>query len=90
MDYVQRNARFPRIQELDGLDGQNFEKHFLAFFSYLLLILIKSMKREVHHMIQELDWLEIVKAERLPHTPQCVDELEIQREFDMLLVKTSL
>ena len=50
-------------------------------------IFIKSMKREVHNMIQELDWLEIVKAERLPHTPQCVDELEIQREYDMLLVK---
>ena len=48
---------------------------------------INKMKKEVHNLIQELDGLEIVRAEKAPHTPQCVDELEIQREYDMLLVK---
>ena len=38
-------------------------------------------------MIQELDGLEILKSEKAPNAPQCVDEFEIPREYDMLLVK---
>ena len=38
-------------------------------------------------MIQELDGFEILKLDKGPQIPQCVDELEIPREYDMLLVK---
>ncbi len=38
-------------------------------------------------MIQELDGIEIIKAGKEPLIPQCVDELEVMREYDMLLVK---
>ena len=52
-------------------------------------ICIKSLlrKKEYKNMIQELDGIEILKAMKEPPIPQCVDELEIPREYDMLLVK---
>ena len=52
-------------------------------------ICIKSLlrKKEYKNMIQELDGIEIIKAMKEPPIPQCVDELEIPREYDMLLVK---
>ena len=76
-----------QIQELDGLEIISMKRMPRNVSQNIDQIFIKSMKKEVHNMIQELDGLEIVRAEKLPHTPQCVDELEIQREYDMLLVK---
>ena len=76
-----------QIQELDGLEIISMKRMPRNVSQNIDQIFIKSMKKEGHNMIQELDGLEIVRAEKLPHTPQCVDELEIQREYDMLLVK---
>ena len=44
-------------------------------------------KKQPKILIQELDGIEIIKSAKEPHIPQCVDEMEIPREYDMLLVK---
>ena len=69
------NKQRNSIQELDGLEIISMKK--------------PQIKKEYNIMIQELDGLEILKSEKLPNSPQCVDEFEIPREYDMLLVKPS-
>ena len=81
-----------QIQELDGLEIINLKrpkKKIKNIPQNVDKINIKSLykKKEGHNMIQELDGLEIIRSEKKPNMPQCVDELEIQREYDMLLVK---
>ena len=69
------------IEELDGLEIINLtrnpkpEKYESKIFK--------------HHrnVIQELDGFEIIKPTKPKNTPQCIDDIEIPREYDMLLVK---
>ena len=49
--------------------------------------IISRKRKTTNIMIQELDGFEILRIEKNPHIPQCVDELNIEREYDMLLVK---
>ena len=97
---IRPKPRKPRnqIQELDGLEIINYKRPKLdlkrkikpKFISQNVdKICIKSLfKKPVpKNIIQELDGIEIIKSGKEPHIPQCVDELEIQREYDMLLVK---
>jgi len=79
-----------QIQELDGLEIISMKKIPINISQNVDKICIKSLKkREVHNIIQELDGFEILKLEKGPQIAQCVDEFEIQREYDMLLVKPS-
>ena len=79
-----------QIQELDGLEIISMKKIPINISQNIDKICIKSLKkREVHNIIQELDGFEILKLEKGPQIAQCVDEFEIQREYDMLLVKPS-
>ena len=79
-----------QIQELDGLEIISMKKIPITISQNVDKICIKSLKkREVHNIIQELDGFEILKLEKGPQIAQCVDEFEIQREYDMLLVKPS-
>ena len=75
-----------QIQELDGLEIISMKRMPRNIPQTVDQILIKSLQKE-YNMIQELDGLEILKLDKGPHIPQCVDELEIQRDYDMLLVK---
>ena len=80
-----------KIQELDGLEIINVEKNgYKNIIQKMDKIYIKSYKKNYQEnkiIVQELDGLEILKSEKLPYIPQCVDELLIPREYDMLLVK---
>ena len=87
-----------QIQELDGIEIINYKrpkidlkrktKTKLTPQNIDKIALKYSIKKvEVKNSIQELDGLEILKAGKKPNLPQCVDELEIEREYDMLLVK---
>ena len=76
-----------QIQELDGLEIISMRRMPRNVAQNVDKISIKSAHKEGHNMIQELDGLEIIRLEKGPYTPQCVDELEIMREYDMLLVK---
>lgn len=77
-----------KIQELDGLEIISMKKIIKNIAQNVNKICLKSLaKKESYNMIQELDGFEILKLEKGPQVPQCVDELEIQREYDMLLVK---
>ena len=94
--------RKPRnqIQELDGLEIINYKRPKIdlkrkvkpKFVNQnvdkicLKSLMIKEEKKPVN-IIQELDGIEIIKAAKERPIPQCVDELEIMREYDMLLVK---
>ena len=97
---IRPKPRKPRnqIQELDGLEIINYKRPKLdlkrkvkpKFIAQNVdKICIKSLfKKPVQkNIIQELDGIEIIKSGKEPHIPQCVDELEIPREYDMLLVK---
>ena len=97
---IRPKPRKPRnqIQELDGLEIINYKRPKLdlkrkvkpKFIAQNVdKICIKSLfkKPEKKNIIQELDGIEIIKSGKEPHIPQCVDELEIPREYDMLLVK---
>ena len=83
-----------QIQELDGIEIIHYKKPDLKRKTKTKLTaqnidkiaLIYAVKK-VKNSIQELDGLEIIKAGKKPNLPQCVDELEIEREYDMLLVK---
>ena len=83
-----------QIQELDGIEIIHYKKPDLKRKTKTKLTaqnidkipLIYSIKK-VKNSIQELDGIEIIKAGKKPNLPQCVDELEIEREYDMLLVK---
>ena len=44
-------------------------------------------KKEYNNVVQELDGIEIIRSMKEAPIPQCVDELVIPREYDMLLVK---
>ena len=87
-----------QIQELDGIEIINYKrpkldlkrktKTKLTAQNIDKIALKYSIKKvEVKNSIQELDGLEILRAGKKPSVPQCVDELEIEREYDMLLVK---
>ncbi len=87
-----------QIQELDGLEIINYSRPKIdlkrktkpkMIVQNVDKINIKSLlkKEEKKNIIQELDGLEIIKTGKEPHIPQSVDELEIPREYDMLLVK---
>ena len=83
-----------RIQELDGLQILSM-KNKLKNKNKLIIqrldkILVRSLVRKKlrHNMIQELDGLEILKQQKkINMLPQCVDDLLIPREYDMLLVR---
>ena len=81
-----------QIQELDGVEIINYKRHKKPS-KYRLIpdsidsINLRSLVRRKEMSIQELNGLEILKPIKIPNTPQCVDELEISREYDMLLVK---
>ena len=92
--------RKPRnqIQELDGLEIINYRRPVIDLKRKVKpklvsqnvdKICIQSLVKKVErrNIIQELDGIEIIKAGKEPYLPQCVDELEIMREYDMLLVK---
>ena len=82
------NKQRNKIQELDGLEIISMKKLSRNITQNVDKICIKSLfKKEAHNMIQELDGFEILKLDKGPQIPQCVDELEIPREYDMLLVK---
>ena len=82
------NKQRNKIQELDGLEIISMKKESRNIPQNVDKICIKSLfKKETHIMIQELDGFEILKLDKGPQIPQCVDELEIPREYDMLLVK---
>jgi len=82
------NKQRNKIQELDGLEIISMKKESRNIPQNVDKICIKSLfKKESHIMIQELDGFEILKLDKGPQIPQCVDELEIPREYDMLLVK---
>jgi hypothetical protein len=99
---LKRKAK-PRnqIQELDGLEiinrrRRNIEKEDTRLKRKTLLIpqnidkiSIQSLipKKEYKNVVQELDGIEIIKSMKEAPIPQCVDELVIPREYDMLLVK---
>ena len=92
-----------QIQELDGLEIINYQRPKIELKRkvkprYLLQnvdkICIQSLYEKEEEkierrnlIIQELDGIEIIKAGKEPLIPQCVDELEVMREYDMLLVK---
>ena len=80
-----------KIQELDGLEIINIERNGNKNkIQKMDKIYIKSFKKNYQKnkiIVQELDGLEILKSDKLPYIPQCVDELLIPREYDMLLVK---
>ena len=88
--------RKPRnqIQELDGLEIINYKrpkrKAIIKFSAQNIdKICLKSTMKKVEkkNAIQELDGIQIIKVGKKPNLPQCVDSLEIEREYDMLLVK---
>ena len=88
--------RKPRnqIQELDGLEIINYKRPKRKAIVKLSAqnidkICLKSTMNKVEkkNTIQELDGLQIIKVGKKPNLPQCVDALEIEREYDMLLVK---
>ena len=82
------NKQRNKIQELDGLEIISIKKLSPNITQNVDKIYIKSLyKKESHNMIQELDGFEILKLDKGPQIAQCVDELEIPREYDMLLVK---
>ena len=91
-----------QIQELDGLEIINYKRPKIELkrkvkpkfipqnvdeISIKSLLKIVEKKKEPIILIQELDGIEIIKSPKEPHIPQCVDEMEIPREYDMLLVK---
>ena len=97
---IRPKPRKPRnqIQELDGLEIINYKRpkidlkrkvkpKFIA--QNVDKICIKSLFKEEKKkiIIQELDGIEILKSGKDQPIPQSVDELEIPREYDMLLVK---
>ena len=83
-----------RIQELDGLQILSM-KNKLKNKNKLIIqkldkIFVRSLirKKLKRNMIQELDGLEILKQRKqINILPQCVDDLLIPREYDMLLVR---
>ncbi len=89
-----------QIQELDGLEIINYKRAKVDLKRKVkpkfvtenidkinLKSLIKKEEKKTPNMIQELDGIEILKTVKEQPIPQCVDELEIMREYDMLLVK---
>ena len=78
-----------KIQELDGLEilcidkNKNEKENIVQKMDKILI----NKSLEDNNIIQELDGIEILKPKKQPHIPQCVDELLISREYDMLLVK---
>jgi hypothetical protein len=88
-----------QIQELDGLEIINYRRPKVDLKRKVKVkfspenidkICLKSTLKKPEkkkNTIQELDVLEILKKAKKPNLPQCVDELEIEREYDMLLVK---
>ena len=86
-----------QIQELDGLEIINYKKPDLRRKKIIKFIIqnidkigFKYEEKKIikkKNTIQELDGLEILKSVKKQNMPQCVDELEISREYDMLLVK---
>ena len=81
-----------KIQELDGLEILciNKNKNEENIVQRMDKISIKSLQENNtsdNIIIQELDGFEILKQQKRLHIPQCVDELTISREYDMLLVK---
>ena len=88
-----------QIQELDGLEIINYRRPKVDLKRKVKVkfspenidkICLKSTLKKPEkkkNTIQELDGLEILKKAKKPNLPQCVDELEIEREYDMLLVK---
>ena len=88
---IPRPKDLNQIQELDGLQILSI-KHGLKKKKYIKQnldkIFIKSLRPKKQNIIQELDGLEIIKGDKqINNLPQCVDELLIPREYDMLLVK---
>ena len=77
-----------KIQELDGLEilciEKNKNKENIVQKMDKIFI---NKSLEDNNIIQELDGIEFLKHKKQPHIPQCVDELLISREYDMLLVK---
>ena len=88
---IPRRENLNKIQELDGiqiLSLNSGSKKKKLIMQNLDTIFIKSFLRKKRMIIQELDGLEIIKGEKqINILPQCVDELLIPREYDMLLVK---
>ena len=98
---IKPKPRKPRnqIQELDGLEIINYIRPKLDLkrktkpkltLENIDKIFFKYEEKKVEkprNTIQELDGLEIIKSLKKENMPQCVDELEISREYDMLLVK---
>ena len=98
---IKPKPRKPRnqIQELDGLEIINYRRPKLDLkrktkpkltLENIDKIFFKYEEKKVEkprNTIQELDGLEIIKSLKKENMPQCVDELEISREYDMLLVK---
>ena len=87
-----------QIQELDGLEIINYQRPKVDLKRKVKVkfspenideICLKSTfkNHERKNTIQELDGLEILKKPKMINIPQCIDELEIEREYDMLLVK---
>ena len=78
-----------KIQELDGLEilcidkNKNEKENIVQKMDKIFI----NKSVEDNNIIQELDGIEILKQKKQQHIPQCVDELLISREYDMLLVK---
>ena len=78
-----------KIQELDGLEilcidkNKNEKENTVQKMDKIFI----NKSIDDKNIIQELDGIEILKQKKQPHIPQCVDELLISREYDMLLVK---
>ena len=87
LEIINRRRNIIREKEVEKVEPILKRKVFVA--QNVDKICIKSLitKKEYKNMIQELDGIEIIKAAKEAPIPQCVDELEIPREYDMLLVK---
>ena len=83
-----------KIQELDGLQILSMNNRLKNKNNLIIQNLDKIFVRSLFHkklkrnIIQELDGFQILKQQKqIKILPQCVDELLIPREYDMLLVK---
>ena len=89
---IPKTQNLNKIQELDGLEiiclGKDFtNKNIIQNLDQLFIKSNINSKYKKNNIIQELDGIQILKINKGPFIPQSVDELLIQRDYDMLLVK---
>ena len=89
LEIINRRRRNVEILEKVEIEEKRLKRRQLLIPQNIDKINIQSLipKKEYNNVVQELDGIEIIRSMKEAPIPQCVDELVIPREYDMLLVK---